>query len=151
MLPSLRIRGPIIPRITSSDFEAIPLGENITFMHLRYSFRYSALGYFFMKIFGGTKIGFSIIGTDIDGNPVYAEGLRGLVERDVVCYCLATLAYFDTLETPYDQRFGKRIRQWYDLTVPFKKQFYDMTKEEYLTYKGKDWESQQRFQADLNK
>ena len=144
-------KGPYHTKDHEFGFEAIPLGENMTFMHLRYSFRYSALGYFFMKIFGGTKIGFSIIGTDRDGNPVYAEGLRGLVERDVVCYCLATLAYFDTLDVPYDQRFESRIRQWYALTVPFKKQFYDMTKEEYLTYKSKDWESQRRLQADLNK
>ena len=58
------LKGSFHTKDQQFGFEAIPFGEDITFMHLRYSFRYSALGYFFMKIFGGTKIGFSIIGTD---------------------------------------------------------------------------------------
>lgn len=110
--------------------EALPFENNMSFIHSRYSFNYGALGYFLMKIFGGSKIGFSIIGTNSDGNPVYAEGFRGLVERDVVCHYLAIVAYFDILGTSSDQRFERQSVQWYDLTVPFKKQFYGMKKEE---------------------
>jgi hypothetical protein len=143
--------GPSHTKDHQFGLEAIPVEKNITFIHLRYSFGYSALGYFLMKIFGGTKIGFSIIGTDSAGNPVYVEGLRGSVERDVVYYYLAILAYLDTLKDPSDQRFGRRISQWYDLTAHFKKQLFEMKKEEYLTYKSQDWESQQRLQGDLNR
>lgn len=131
--------------------EAIPLGNDITFIHFRYSFGYSALGYFLMKIFGGTKIGFSITGTDSAGNPVYSEGLKGLVERDVVCHYLAILSYLETLEYPSDQRFEIRINRWFDLSARFKKQFYEMKKEEYLKHKTQDRESQQRLQGDLNR
>ena len=53
-----------------------------------------------MKIFGGGKVGFSVIGTYRDGKPVYVSGLRGSVERDVACYYLAILAYLDTLRIP---------------------------------------------------
>jgi hypothetical protein len=60
------------------------------------------------------------------------------------------LAYLDTLETPSDQRFERRISQWYDLSARFKKQFYEMSKGEYLKYKSKDRESQQRLQSDLS-
>ncbi len=143
--------GPSHTKDHKFGLEALPLEKNITFIHLHYSFGYSAFGYFLMKIFGGSKIGFSIIGADRDGNPVYAKGLRGLVERDVVCHYLAILSYFNTLEAPSDQRFGRRISQWYDLSANFKRQFHEMKKEEYLTYKSKDLESQQRLQADLNK
>ncbi len=142
--------GPSHTKDHQLGFEAIPLEKNTTFIHLRYSFGYSALGYFLMKIFGGAKIGFSIIGTDSAGNPVYAGGLRGSVERDVVCYYLAILAYLDTLKAPSDQRFEKRIRQWYALAARYKKQLLEMGKEEYLTYKRRDRESQQRLQGDLN-
>jgi hypothetical protein len=84
--------------------EAIPLEKKETFIHLRYSFGYSAYGYFLMKIFGGTKFGFSRIGIDSYANPVYAEGLRGLVERDVACRYLAIPAHLDALEAPSGQR-----------------------------------------------
>ncbi|MGD0282248.1 MAG: hypothetical protein ABSB95_07800 [Dissulfurispiraceae bacterium] len=132
-------------------FEAIPLETDTTFIHMRYSFGYSAFGYFLMKIFGGSKIGFSISGTDSSGNPVYVGGLRGIVERYVVYYYLAVLAYLDTLKSPPDQRFGKRISQWYDLTAGFKNQLFEMNKEEYFTHKNQDWKSQERLQSELNR
>jgi len=104
-----------------------------------------------MKLFGGSKVGFSVTGTDSNGNPVYVDGLRGLVERDVVCYYIAILAYLDTRKIPAEQRFEKRISQWYDLAGRFRKQLLEMEKEEYLTYKRQDRESQQRLQGDLNR
>jgi hypothetical protein len=141
--------GPSSTKNHHFGLEAIPLENNRTLIHLRYSFRYSALVYFFMKILGGTKTGFSVIGTDSDGKPIYAEGLRGSAERDVVCHYLAILAYLETLEAPSDQRFERRISRWYDLSARFKKQFYEMKKGEYLKYKSQDRESQQRLQSDL--
>jgi hypothetical protein len=129
--------------------EAIPLEKNITFIHLRYSFGYNALGYFLMTIFGGSKVGFSVVGTDSDSNPVYVSGLRGAVERDVACYYLAILAYLDTLKIPAEQRSEKRISQWYDLAALYKKQLLEMKEEEYLTYKRQARISQQKLQSDL--
>lgn len=143
--------GPFHTKDHHFGLEAIPLDKGSTFIHLRYSYGYSPLAYLIMKLFGGGKVGFSVTGTDSDGNPVYVGGLRGLVERDVVCYYLAILAYLDTLKIPAEQRFEKRISQWYDLAGRFKKQLLEMENEEYLTYKRKDRESQQRLQGDLNR
>lgn len=131
--------------------EATPLDEGSTFIHLRYSFSYSRLVYLLMKLFGGSKIGFSVTGTDSDGNPVYVDGLRGSVERDVVCYYLSLLAYLDTREAPAQQRFEKQISQWYDLAGRYKKQLLQMEKEEYLTHKRQDRESQHKLQETLGK
>ncbi len=54
-----------------------------------------SLGYFLMKsyfaILGGGRIGFSVIGTDSDGNPVYVGGLRGAVESNVLRYYLTMI------------------------------------------------------------
>jgi hypothetical protein len=144
--------GPSHTKDHQFGFEAVPLEKNITFSHLRYSFGYSSWGYFLMKIFGGGKVGFSVIGTDSDGNPVYAGGLRGSVERDVVCYYLAILAYLDTLKIPAEQRFERRISQWYDLAALYKKRLLGkMEEEEYLTYKRQDRRSQQQLKNDLNR
>jgi len=143
--------GPFHTKDHQFGLEAIPLNEGTTFIHVRYSYRYSPLAYLLMKLFGGSKIGFSVTGTGSNGDPVYVDGLRGSVERDVVCYYLAILAYLDTLKIPDDQRFEKRISQWYDLTAHFKKQLLEMEKEEYLTYKRQARESQQRLQETLGK
>jgi hypothetical protein len=144
--------GPSHTKDHQFELEAIPLNKGTTFIHLRYSFGYSAWGYFLMKIFGGGKVGFSVIGTDSDGNPVYVSGLGGAVERDVVCYYLAILAYLDTLKVPAEQRFEKRVSQWYDLAALYKKQLLGkMEEEEYLTYKRQERISQQQLQNDLNR
>lgn len=143
--------GPSHTKDHQFGFKVTPLDEGRTFIHFRYSFGYSSLGYFLMKIFGGGKIGFSVIGTDSNGNPVYVGGLRGSVERNVVCYYLAILAYLDTLKIPAEQRFEKRISQWYALTGRYKRQLPEIEKEEYLTYKRQGQKSQQKLQGDLNR
>jgi len=143
--------GPSHTKDHQFGFEATPLDEGRTFIHFRYSFGYSAFGYLLMKIFGGGKVGFSVIGTDSNGNPVYVGGLRGAVERDVVCYYLAILAYLDTLKIPAEQRFEKRISEWYDLAALYKKQLLETEEEKYLTYKRKDQKSQQKLQSYLNR
>ena len=143
--------GPYHTKDHRFRLQAIPLSKGTTFIHLRYSYRYSSLAYLLMKLFGGSKVGFSITGTDRNGNPVYVKGLRGSVERDVVCYYLAILAYLDTRKIPAEQRFEKQIGRWYDLAALYKKQLLDMGKEEYLTRKRKDRESQQKLQETLGK
>ena len=143
--------GPFHTKNHRFGLEATSLDEGRTFIHLRYSYRYSPLAYLFMKVFGGSKSGFTVTGTDSDGNPVYVDGLRGSVERDVACHYLAILAYLDTLKIPAEQRFEKRIRQWYDLAALYKKQLLNMEEGEYLTYKRQARESQQRLQETLGK
>jgi hypothetical protein len=71
--------GPSHTKDHQFGLEAIPLNEGTTFIHLRYSYGYSSLAYLLMKLFGGSKIGFSVTGTNSNGNPVYVDGLRGLV------------------------------------------------------------------------
>jgi hypothetical protein len=139
-------KGPFRTKDHQFGLEAIPLDEDRTFIHLRYSYRCSRFGYLLMKsyfsISGAGRIGFSVIGTDSDGNPVYVGGLRGAIEGNVLRYYLTILAYVDTLMIPVEQRFEERMSQWYDLTARYKKQLFEIEKEEYLTYKRQDQESQ---------
>ena len=147
--------GPFRTKDHQFGLEAIPLGQDRTFIHLRYSYRYSSLGYFLMKsyfsIFGGGRIGFSVIGTDSEGNPVYVGGLRGAVESNVLRYYFTILAYMDSLKIPVEQRLEKRMSQWYDLTARYKRQLFEMEKEEYLAHKRQDQESQLILQEALNR
>ena len=148
-------KGPFRTKDHQFGLEAIPLDEDRTFIHLRYSYRYSRFGYLLMKsyfsISGAGRIGFSVIGTDSDGNPVYVGGLRGAIEGNVLRYYLTILAYVDTLMIPVEQRFEERMSQWYDLTARYKKQLFEIEKEEYLTYKRQDQESQLILQEALDR
>jgi len=143
--------GPFHTKDHQFGLEAIPLDEDTTFIHLRYSYGYSSLAYMLMKLFGGSKTGFSVTGTDSNGNPVYVDGLRGSVERNVVCYYLSILAYLDARTISAEQRFEKQISQWYDLAGRYKKQLGEMEKKDYLTYKRHDQKSQQKLQETLGK
>ncbi|HXX57206.1 MAG TPA: hypothetical protein VEI96_04340 [Thermodesulfovibrionales bacterium] len=142
--------GPFSTQDHHFEFEAVPVTTGSTFIHLSYSYGYSSWGAFLMKVFGSGKVGFTVTGLDSYGNPVYISGLRGSVERNVTRFYLAVLAYLDTLEIPVEQRFEKRIGEWYDSAALYKKQLLGMEKEEYLIYKRQDQRNQQRLQGDLN-
>jgi hypothetical protein len=146
-------RGPFSTQDHRFGFEAVSLDEGTTLIHLRYSFRYSSWAYFLMKsyfsIFGRGMIGFSTVGTNSEGNAVYVRGLRGAVERNVVRYYLAILAYIDTIKIRPEQRFERRVSEWYDLTTRYPRQLFVMEKEEYLIYKRRDRANQLRLQRVL--
>lgn len=138
--------GPYNTRDHRFRFEAVPLGKTRTFVHLSYSYKYGVLGYVAMKsyfaIFSRGDVGFSITGADSKKKPVYVSGLKGAIERNVMRYYLAILAYMDTHKYPVDQRFEKRINRWYDLTVQYKRQLYAMERKEYLANKRQDLKNQ---------
>jgi hypothetical protein len=146
--------GPFSTRDHRFGFEAIPVDNDRTFVHLSYSYSYSFLGCIAMKsylaVFGRGKVGFSITGVK-EGNPLYVSGLRGAIERNVVRYYLAMLAYLDTLKFAPEQRFRKRINQWYELTGRYGKQLSEMGKDKYLAYKKEDQKNQLRLQRGLSK
>jgi hypothetical protein len=148
------LEGPFNTKDHRFGFEAIPIDSVRTFVHLSYSYNYSFLGYLAMKsylaLFGRRKVGFSITGVR-EGNPLYVSGLRGAIERNVMRYYLGILAYLDTLKYKPEQRFGKRINKWYDLTRRYRKQFSEMGKEEYISLKKEDRENQLRLQSELGK
>jgi phospholipid/cholesterol/gamma-HCH transport system substrate-binding protein len=143
--------GPFHTKDHRVELEAIPLDQGRTFIHLRYSFRYGALVFLALKLFGGGKTGFTVVGTDSNGNPVYVGGLKGEVERTVVCYYIANLAYMDTLKVPAEQRFEKRISRWYDLASRYKKQLIQMEKEEYFASKRQDRTASLILQGEVNR
>jgi hypothetical protein len=115
--------GPLFTRDYRIRLEAVPLEKAVTFIHFSYDYSYGLLARAAMKTYyatiGRDKKGFSIIATGKKGDPVYAGGVRGSVERNAVRYYLAVQVYMDTLGIPTKQRFEKMISRWYDLTARF--------------------------------
>jgi hypothetical protein len=81
------------------------------------------------------KVGFTVTGTDRKGNPVYIAGPRGAIERNTVRYYFAIQSFMNTLRYPEKSRFKMRIIQWYDLTIRYRKQLFDLDRKDYLTFK----------------
>ncbi len=145
--------GPFHSRDHRLRLEAAPVGENRTFIHLSYSYSYGTFAFMAMKsyfgLFGGKRVGFSTSGIDANGGPVYVSGLKGVVERNVMRYYLAVLAYMDTLKYSPDHRFEKRISYWYDLTSRYRRQLFEVEKKEYLELKRNDLNTQIQLQKAL--
>ena len=132
-------QGPYGTKNHSLRFEALPLEGGRTFVHASYAFSDSAAlrlaANIYFATLGRSKIGFTVTGTNANGNPVYIGGPRGAVERSAARYYLAIQSFMNTLRSPEASRFNMRINNWYDLTFIYRKQLFDLNKEDYLLFK----------------
>ncbi len=123
------------------DIQAIPLNGQ-TFAHVRFSYRYRLftrmMSATYFATLGRNKIGFSAIGTDKSGNPIYVKGRIGAVERNIMRYYLGLQALFESLTLPEEQRFEWRLRRWFSLTETYARQLHELDEEEYLEAKRRE-------------
>lgn len=147
-------QGPLSTKDYRIVLKAIPLNGSKTLIHLSYRFSYGFFGRMAMKTYfatiGSGKIGFSVVGKDDDGKPVYVGGIKGAIERNVVRYFYAIRAYIDVLRYPKEQQFEKRLNRWFDLTDRHKKQLFELEKEEYLSNKRLEYKNQLLLQKKLS-
>ena len=145
--------GPFGTKYHKMRFEALPLDGERTFVHVSYGYRDSAALRLVAKIYFSTiargMAGFSVIGTDRNGNPIYIGGPRGAVERSAVRYYLAIQSFMNTLCYPEENRFSMSISEWYALTSRYGKQLLDMDKKEYLAAKTREQKNQVRLQRQI--
>lgn len=145
--------GPFGTKDHRLRFETLPIDGERTFVHVSYAyssslaFRLAEKSYF--ATLGRSKAGFTVTGTDSDGNPVYIGGPRGAIERNAVRYYFAIQSFLNTLHYPEESRFGNRIRQWYDLTSRYKRQLFDLERDDYLTLKTKEHKNQVTLQRSV--
>jgi hypothetical protein len=134
--------------------EAVPLDESSTFIHFSYSYEHGFItsiamtGYF--ATLGSDKIGFTVVDKDHNGEPVYVDGIRGVIERNTIRYYFIIQSFLDTLKVSGQERFEARINNWFDLTERYHAQLYEMDKNDYLTYKRKERLDQLRLQQSIN-
>jgi hypothetical protein len=134
--------GPFGTKDHRMRFEALPLEGGRTFVHVSYSYSDSIAlrlaGKAYFATLGWGKVGFTVTGTDRNGNPAYIGGPRGAIERNAVRYYLAIQSFMNTLRYPEKNRFSMRISDWYDLTTRYRKQLFDLDRKDYLTFKVKE-------------
>jgi hypothetical protein len=139
-------QGPLGTQHYRIMLEAMPLGGK-TFIHLSYSYtngllaRLAAEAYF--KTAGSGKVGFTIIGKQPDGQPVYVDDMRGALERNTMRYYLALNAYLEVLSEPPQAQFEKRLNIWFASTERYALQLHEVTLGDYLEMKRKEYKRQQ--------
>jgi len=145
--------GPFGTKDHRMRFEALPLDDGRTFVHVSYEYNSSIALRLAEKVYFATlglgKVGFTVTGTDINGNPVYIGGARGAVERNAVRYYFAIQSVMNTLRYPEKSRFSMRISEWYDLTSRYRKQLFDLDKNDYLAFKTKEHKNQVTLQLSI--
>jgi hypothetical protein len=131
--------GPIGTRDYRIDVEAVPLEDNRTFLHMRYSYGFGGVGRFAMQAYlataGASKVGFT------------ANGVRGAIERNAMRYYLAIDAYLDTMGVPPGQQVDKRINAWFSATERYPRQLHEMDRNTYVTMKRQEYGRQQTASA----
>ncbi len=145
--------GPLDTRDYAIRLEAIPVGDRQSFAHFQYTYRPGVVARVATRGYLATvarrKSGFSVVGTDDDGNPVYASGIQGAIERNAIRYHLAIQAHLDTLESPEPERFERRIARWFDLTSVYGSRLYELDRVQYLDIKRRERADQERLQRAL--
>ncbi|HEX4985718.1 MAG TPA: hypothetical protein VFV71_06550 [Burkholderiales bacterium] len=140
-------KGPVGTRDYRILFEAVPVNDAQTFMHLAYAYGYGRAARLGLMAYLGTsgahKVGFTVARTDGSGQPVYVDGLRGLVERNAMRYYLAIESYLGALSLPAAERPEKRFADWYAAIERYPRQLHELDREDYLEMKRREYRRQQ--------
>lgn len=141
-------KGPLGTSDYRIEFEAMPLGDS-TFARLRTSEHQSWISSKAMNVYlstkGADKRGVTVVGHDDAGRPLYSAGEEGAVERNVLRYYFAVVAFLETLDKPDDSRYEAALQEWYAATEQYP-QLYEMDEDEYLSIKVKERSNQLELQ-----
>lgn len=139
--------GPFSTRDYRIVLEAVPLESGRTFIHFSYSYAYGLVGRLalqgYLATIGRSKVGFAVIGSGSDGQPIHIGGIRGLVERNTMRYYLAIEAFLGAVSAPPQERLEKRLREWFAAIERYPRQLREMEQGEYLGMKRKEYLRQQ--------
>ena len=142
--------GPFGTRDHRMRFEALPLAGGKTFVHVSYEYSDSVALRLAAKVYfatlGRDKVGFTVTGTDKNGKEIYIGGPRGSIERNAVRYYFAIQTF---MNHPEKSLFNARISQWYDHTIRYPKQLFDLTRKDYLTFKAREHKNQEALQRQI--
>ena len=146
--------GPMGTRNYRILLEAIPRDAKSTFLHLSYSYvsgmaaRIATRAY--LATAGRDKVGFSIVGRNPDGSPVYVANERGMIERNTMRYYLAIEAYLLARTLPEPEQAEKRLNYWFTATERYPRQLREMERHEYLAMKRRELAQREITSASIN-
>lgn len=151
--------GPLGTRNYLIELEVMPLpGEVImenrayrTLIRMTFSYRMSWHSRLAVRLYLATlarnKVGFTVVRME-HNQPVYIQGLQGIIERNTTRYYLAIKTKLDWPDSNTDplDLFSK----WFDATQRYKRQLYEVDKSDYLQNKTRELQNQRQQQAIIN-
>ena len=139
--------GPLGTKNYRIMLEAAALDMRRTFVHISYSYSYGITARIAMLVYlatiGRNKVGFSVVNRRADGQPVYIDGTRGVVERNTMRYYLAIEAYLGAVNLPASEQMEKRLRDWYEAVERYPVQLHELDRNDYLEMKHRELKRQQ--------
>ena len=124
--------------------EATPLDRGRTFFHLSYGYAFGAAARVAMATYlhslGREKVGFTIVERKPDGSPAYVKGIRGAIERNVMRYYFALVAYLSSRNSPPHEQLEVRLRDWFAFTERYALQLHELEQSEYLDMKRRQYQ-----------
>ena len=140
-------KGPLSTRDYRIQLQAMPVGDDRTFLHLTYSYAYGLAGRLAMKSYlatiGRGKVGFTLTGKQSSGQPEYVGGMRGLAERNTMRYYLAIDAYLGALPAATPLQLQKRLQSWFNATEQYPRQLREVDRTAYIDMKRREYLRQQ--------
>lgn len=133
-------------------FEVIPYDAVSSFIHFKYSYHYGLMAKFaidgYLATIGRDKVGFTIKGYNEEHQPIYVQGLQGIVERNSMRYFIAIRSFLDTPALVDEQpdsnpQWETRINQWYELAKGFERQFAEVRDKDYKDTKWKEFRNRE--------
>jgi hypothetical protein len=119
----VRLSSPTGPFGTTDyriQLEAAPMDPQHTIIHLGYSHGYGVRAKLAMEAYLKTlargKVGFTVVGKDEQGRPLYIGDLRGALERNAMRYYASIESYLDASSAPPQEQLERRLRHWYAYT-----------------------------------
>lgn len=134
-------QGPLGSHDYDISLEATALPSGASFLRFGYRYDFGWMARLAMQTYlstrGSQKIGFSL--ESVPGQaPQPVRGMRGVIERNTVRYFLALDTVLNTLELPAD-RMESRLQAWYDATARHPRQLYELSREDYLALKRRQF------------
>ena len=129
------------------SLEGVPLSADKSFLHLSYSYEYGIAAKLaiqtYLSTLGSSKVGFTVVGKQDNGQPLYVGDMRGAQERNTVRYYLAIDAFLKALTSPPEEQPEKRIREWFASTERYPLQLHELEEKDYVEMKRREVRRQQ--------
>jgi len=130
--------------------EAVALPNNQTFLHLTYSYSANFAGKLAMQAYlataGSNKVGFTVTGAPVNGQPAWINGVRAVVERNTMRYYLAIDSYLAAARQPEAERFERSLQAWFTAAERYSRQLHEIERPAYLKMKRAEYLRQQTAQ-----
>lgn len=133
--------------------EAIAIDEQHSFIRFQYRYQFGFMASMAMNTYlatlGRNKVGFTVIDTNEQGEPIYIKGLQGVIERNVMRYIFAIQSVLGARKSPTEYYRTAEMVRWYAHIQKYPRQLVELTREEYMDNKKRELKNQLEMQKAL--